>query len=206
MDGDKGVEGEILKLLKKAIQNLISVQESLEPVRDQIIHDTREIYVLVRNGFKKAYRGEYESLRNLIEEVSVKTSHLLDTLDSYDEEALYRIAYDPLREYVELILLYTVASRDTSLLHLIDSVDSKVVLDGFVDFAGEIMRLVQQAISESRCEDANRFISLFEEIYIEFYTSQLSNFVYKDHKRKSDRMRSLLERIKSDYLYGCGRR
>ncbi len=207
MSGEDGeVEKEILDVLRRAIEDLTSIQESLEPVRDQIIHDTREIYVLIRRGFKKAYRGEYDSLGGLIKDISVKTTKLMDILKEYDEDALFKIAYDPLREYVELILLYTLASKDTSLLHLVDGIDSRVVLDGFVDFAGEILRLVQQAISDSKCEEAKRLIDLFEEIYIEFYTSQLSNFVFKDHKRKSDRMRSLLERVKSDYLYGCGRR
>lgn len=206
MSGNDEVEKEILNVLRQAIEDLTSIQESLEPIRDQIIHDTREIYVLIRKGFKKAYRGEYDSLKDLIKDINEKTSKLVNTIKEYDEDALFKIAYDPLREYVELILLYTLASRDVSLLHLIESIDSRVVLDGFVDFAGEIMRFIHQAILGSKCEKAKKLIDLFEEIYVEYYTSQFSNFVLKDHKRKSDKMRALLERVKSDYLYGCSRR
>ncbi len=206
MSKDVGdVEREILEALRHAITDILSTQESLEPVRDRVIQEAREVYVLVRNGFKMAYRGEFDALRNLINEVGIKVSELLDIIGEYDD-ILLKIAYDPLKEFIELILLYTLASRDTSLLHYLRSIDSRIVLDGFVDFVGEILRLVQQAISNSKCEDAKRLIDLLEEIYIEFYTSQLSSFIFKDHKRKSDRMRSLLERVKSDYLYGCGRR
>ncbi len=206
MSDDVGdVEREILEALRHAITDLLSTQESLEPIRDRVIQEAREVYVLVRNGFKMAYRGEFDALRNLINEVGIKVSELLDIIGEYDD-ILLKIAYDPLKEFIELILLYTLSSRDTSLLYYLKSIDSRIVLDGFVDFVGEILRLVQQAISNSKCEDAKRLIDLLEEIYIEFYTSQLSGFIFKDHKRKSDRMRSLLERVKSDYLYGCGKR
>ncbi len=205
MSDDVGdVEREILEALRHAITDLLSTQESLEPVRDRVIQEAREVYVLVRNGFKMAYRGEFDALGNLINEVGIKVSELLDIIGEYDD-ILLKIAYDPLKEFIELILLYTLSSRDTSLLYYLKSIDSRIVLDGFVDFVGEILRLVQQAISNSKCEDAKRLIDLLEEIYIEFYTSQLSGFIFKDHKRKSDRMRSLLERVKSDYLYGCGK-
>ncbi len=206
MSDDVGdVEREILEALRHAITDLLSTQESLEPIRDRVIQEAREVYVLVRNGFKMAYRGEFDALGNLINEVGIKVSELLDIIGEYDD-ILLKIAYDPLKEFIELILLYTLSSRDTSLLYYLKSIDSRIVLDGFVDFVGEILRLVQQAISNSKCEDAKRLIDLLEEIYIEFYTSQLSGFIFKDHKRKSDRMRSLLERVKSDYLYGCGKR
>ncbi len=205
MSDDVGdVEREILEALRHAITDLLSTQESLEPIRDRVIQEAREVYVLVRNGFKMAYRGEFDALGNLINEVGIKVSELLDIIGEYDD-ILLKIAYDPLKEFIELILLYTLSSRDTSLLYYLKSIDSRIVLDGFVDFVGEILRLVQQAISNSKCEDAKRLIDLLEEIYIEFYTSQLSGFIFKDHKRKSDRMRSLLERVKSDYLYGCGK-
>lgn len=200
---DRNVETKILEALRNALTSLIKMQETIDPVRERLIRTSREVSVMIRNGFKMAYKGEYSELDSQVKKINSKITDMIAKLREDEYDILTRVLYDPLREYVELILLYAILSRDSSLLSYISGIDPRVVLDGFVDFMGEILRLVQKAISDSNCVEAFKLIQLCEEIYVEFYTSQINNYLYRDHKRKSDKMRSILERVKSDYIYGC---
>jgi len=203
MNRDWNVETKILEVLRDALKSLMLTQETIDPVRERMIHVSREISVMIRNGFKMIYKGEYNKLDSQIKIINSKIVDVMATLREDEYDILSRILYDPLKEYVELILLYSIVSRDSSLLSYIGEIDPRIVLDGYVDLMGELLRLVQKAISDSNCMEALKIIQLCEEIYMEFYISQIGNYLYRDHKRKSDRMRSILERVKSDYIYGC---
>lgn len=203
MNKDWNVETKILEVLRDALKSLMLTQETIDPVRERMIHVSREISVMIRNGFKMIYKGEYNKLDSQIKIINSKIVDVMATLREDEYDILSRILYDPLKEYVELILLYSIVSRDSSLLSYIGEIDPRIVLDGYVDLMGELLRLVQKAISDSNCMEALKIIQLCEEIYMEFYISQIGNYLYRDHKRKSDRMRSILERVKSDYIYGC---
>lgn len=203
MNKDWNVETKILEVLRDALKSLMLTHETIDPVRERMIHVSREISVMIRNGFKMIYKGEYNKLESQIKIINSKIVDVMATLREDEYDILSRILYDPLKEYVELILLYSIVSRDSSLLSYIGEIDPRIVLDGYVDLMGELLRLVQKAISDSNCMEALKIIQLCEEIYMEFYISQIGNYLYRDHKRKSDRMRSILERVKSDYIYGC---
>ncbi|HIQ12930.1 MAG TPA: hypothetical protein EYH44_00865 [Thermoprotei archaeon] len=203
MNRDWNVETKILEVLRDALKSLMLTQETIDPVRERMIHVSREISVMIRNGFKMIYKGEYNKLDSQIKIINSKIVDVMATLREDEYDILSRILYDPLKEYVELILLYSIVSRDSSLLSYIGEIDPRIVLDGYVDLMGELLRLAQKAISDSNCVEALKIIQLCEEIYMEFYISQIGNYLYRDHKRKSDRMRSILERVKSDYIYGC---
>ncbi|HIE37068.1 TPA: hypothetical protein EYP83_02770 [Candidatus Geothermarchaeota archaeon] len=203
MNRDWNVETKILEVLRDALKSLMLTQETIDPVRERMIHVSREISVMIRNGFKMIYKGEYNKLDSQIKIINSKIVDVMATLREDEYDILSRILYDPLKEYVELILLYSIVSRDSSLLSYIGEIDPRIVLDGYVDLMGELLRLVQKAISDSNCMEALKIIQLCEEIYMEFYISQIGNYLYRDHKGKSDRMRSILERVKSDYIYGC---
>ncbi len=203
---NKEVITKITDFLDEHMDNLNKKQGDIEPYREKAIIKSREILVRVRQAFKYIYKKDLNAASNVIGELLSMVDESLSFISTYDDEkVLEKIYNDPLREYVELLLLYSFVSGDADVLDRLKDIKSEVVLDGYVDFVGELGRLVQNYLLDGICERASEVIDLIEEIYLTFMATPLDNYIYRDYKRKVDRMRGILERVKSDFLYRCGK-
>ena len=201
---NRDVVTKITGLLDEYMDDLNKKQGSLEPHREKAIVKSREVLVRVRKAFKYIYKNDLDAAKGVVDELFCMVDESLSFLSIYDDEkVLEKIYSDSLREYVELLLLYSFVSGDANVLDKIKAIKPEVVLDGYVDFVGELGRLVQNYLLNGICEKASEVIGLIEEIYLTFMATPLDNYIYRDYKRKVDRIRGILERVKSDFLYRC---
>ncbi len=205
--GSKDISKAILEYFKRSISRLREINLRLDPNRESMLTMSRELYLVVRNGFKELYRGNFELSKKYLErsnEVVKSIYKVIESSDLYID--LSKIAYDPLREYVELILLYSTLTGDDKYIKFLNVIKPEIVLDGYIDYAGELHRMAVSKLIDDDCEGALKYISILENIYIDLLSNPLDNYVYRDYKRKVDKIRAILDKVKSDYLYRCSRR
>lgn len=200
-------EDNLLDILRHSFEVLKKVNNEIEPARERLINLSRMLYVEVREGFKFLYIMDMDNAKKQLNKASKYVKLITHDLQKNEDSItiLKKIVYDSLREFVEFKLLYLIISGERIEKHDFKYIDPSIVLDGFVDLAGEIYRLTISNLIEGSCEKADKNVKLLEKIYLEFLSNPLDSYVYKDYKRKVDRLRSLVDKVKSDFLYRCSR-
>ena len=196
----------ILEKFIVSINSLRRLNDDLDLKRESLIRLSRELYIDVRNGFKYLYSGEYDKAFKHIKKAHKTVENIRSVLrgvrDRYD---LVKVVQDSLREYVEVVLLYSISTNELKILRLIDDIPPEILVEGYVDFAGELNRMVISKLIEGRCDETLEYIDLIEKIYIYLIGNPIDNYILREYKRKVDRVRAILDKVKSDYLYRCSR-
>ncbi len=197
---------EIKSLVEDLAEALYRLYNEVDPLREELIKLSRDITVNVRRGFGSAYRRDLEDVRNRLIEAGRLVDKALTIIEGNlrYRDCLERVVKDSMREYSELVLLYTWLSGDKAFLMSLSRLNYQWVLEGVRDFAGEVFRFSLDGLIKGDCGAVYNAINLLEEIGIILSSRVVPNYIYSNYKRDMDSIRRAVDNLKSEYIRVCG--
>lgn len=178
---------------------LYKFKESLEPIakeldakllrREEVIKESRTVISLSSRSIVNIHTGKIEDSAKDLAQIK----SLLKELRKTAAEDLAHYLIPPETEYVEAVILKSVAAGKALPSHSALGVSGAAYLLGMLDAVGELKRMVYDSIRRGDTERASDLFNLMEQLYV-----QLSPYAVFDHvvpgvRRKLDVARAVLE-------------
>jgi translin len=188
----------MLDNLDKIAENIRSVLDSKNTVREAAIARSRTLTRHCANAIRAMHRQEWDNAQE-----QLKTAHgvLLEMREgtaAYPD--LYYAGYtqDAFKEYVEATLTYAML-RDQPLPTPQDlNIDDATYLNGACEAASELRRYVLDILRREHTSEVERLLSVMEAVYDLLVTFDFPDAISGGLRHRTDALRGVLERTRGD--------
>ncbi|MGD2142994.1 MAG: haloacid dehalogenase [Anaerolineae bacterium] len=172
--------------------------ETRNQVRDNALHRTRQLVRLCGNAIRASHRDEWADARDLLRQADGLAEEILATLEPYPSLRHAGYTRDALKELVEAhATLALVRGRSVP-----EPEDLKVTyssyLNGLCEAASELRRRSLNEMRRGNLEEAERLLSIMDEVYDVVSTFDFPNAITGGLRRRVDQLRGVLERTRGD--------
>ncbi len=171
---------------------------SINEARDGAFHRSRQLIALCARSIRAIHREEWPQVEELLDEARSAAQQLKAGVESYPN--LYYAGYtqDALKEYVEASLVYNLIS-DKSIPGPSElGVESNTWLNGMAEASTELRRSILDIIRHGHSQEAERLLSIMDDIYLVLVTFDFSDAITRGLRRRTDAVRGVLERTRGD--------
>ena len=172
--------------------------EETNAARDLAYQRSRELTRLCARTIRAIHREEWDLANELTGEASAAAEAMVNGVEAYPE--LYHAGYtqDSLKEYVEAQLTYALV-RDRPLPPPQElNVPGNTWLNGLAEAATELRRRILDIIRHGHSEEVEQLLDKMDEIYMILVTFDFSDSITGGLRRRTDVLRSVLERTRGD--------
>lgn len=187
--------------LKKRLNKVMGDYESLDDNRELIIRISRDLL----NNSVKANRnlstGDLDVAREYLEEAFgqyYEANTIINKVSEYEKHYLYKIMDESLKELVEAILFYNRLSNISLGEDILDSLPSKVFVEGLFDYTGELRRKFLEYLLGKNLSEAEEIVEELKELYDILSSFVLKSFYIPNFRRKLDLLRNILLKSMED--------
>jgi len=167
------------------------LREQILPLARQLI---RESAALIKNAHRKEWNEAQNRRKVLIEAVSDLKVKLAQAPDLW----FAGFVQDALKEVAEACIVYALL-RDEPVPSPEDlGIDDAPYLNGLLEAMGELRRATLDAIRSEDLSTAEKFLAIMDEVYFEAMTFDQADAVTQGARRRTDALRAILERTRSD--------
>ena len=167
------------------------MREQILPLARQLI---RESAALIKNAHRKEWNEAQNRRKVLIEAVSDLKVKLAQAPDLW----FAGFVQDALKEVAEACIVYALL-RDEPVPSPEDlGIDDAPYLNGLLEAMGELRRATLDAIRSEDLSTAEKFLAIMDEVYFEAMTFDQADAVTQGARRRTDALRAILERTRSD--------
>ena len=182
---------EILTLIRQRLDRKEELREQVLPLARQLI---RESAALIKNAHRKEWDEAQNRRKVLLEAVSELKVKLTEAPDLW----FAGFVQDALKEVAEACIVYALL-RDEPVPSPEDlGIDDAPYLNGLLEAMGELRRAILDAIRSEDLSTAEKFLAIMDEVYFEAMTFDQADAITQGARRRTDALRAILERTRSD--------
>ena len=181
----------------KRIKEILDQEDQFH---EKIIRKVRTSIRLSANTIKNLHRGEIEAAKQFLAENRETLKELRNTISNSYIGSMKNYLIQVEQEYVEsLLFLEYLTSEKTHFSNYEElEVTPASYLLGTADLIGELRRHALNCIRNGKNDEANRALTLMEELYFELFSLDYPNVLIPGLRKKIDVARNLIERTRSD--------
>jgi len=182
---------EILTLIRQRLDRKEELREQVLPLARQLI---RESAALIKNAHRKEWDEAQNRRKVLLEAVNDLKVKLAEAPDLW----FAGFIQDALKEVAEACIVYALL-RDEPVPSPEDlGIDDAPYLNGLLEAMGELRRATLDAIRSEDLPTAEKFLAIMDEVYFAAMTFDQADAVTQGARRRTDTLRAILERTRSD--------
>ncbi|MDT7893090.1 MAG: hypothetical protein RRA51_02115 [Armatimonadota bacterium] len=182
---------EILTSIRQRLDRKEELREQVLPLARQLI---RESAALIKNAHRKEWDEAQNRRKVLLEAVSELKVKLAEAPDLW----FAGFVQDALKEVAEACIVYALL-RDEPVPSPEDlGIDDAPYLNGLLEAMGELRRATLDAIRSEDLSTAEKFLAIMDEVYFEAMTFDQADAITQGARRRTDALRAILERTRSD--------
>lgn len=181
----------IITAIRQRLDAKDNLREQVLPIARWLI---RESATLIKNAHRKEWEEAKKRHNALLEAVRDLREKLKD-----EPELWYAgFVQDALREVAEACLVYALLRDEPLPTPEGLGMDDAPYLNGLLEAMGELRRAVLDAIRAEDLTTAERYLTIMDEVYFAAITFDQADAVTQGVRRRTDTLRALLERTRSD--------
>jgi len=182
---------ETLNAIRQRLDRKEELREQILPLARQLI---RESAALIKNAHRKEWDEAQNRRKALLEAVTDLRAKLAEALDLW----FAGFVQDALKEVAEACIVYALL-RDEPVPSPEDlGIDDAPYLNGLLEAMGELRRATLDAIRSEDLSTAEKFLAVMDEVYFAAMTFDQADAVTQGARRRTDALRAILERTRSD--------
>jgi translin len=180
-----------LTSIRQRLDRKEELREQVLPLARQLI---RESAALIKNAHRKEWDEAQNRRKVLLEAVSELKVKLTEAPDLW----FAGFVQDALKEVAEACIVYALL-RDEPVPSPEDlGIDDAPYLNGLLEAMGELRRATLDAIRSEDLSTAEKFLAIMDEVYFEAMTFDQADAITQGARRRTDALRAILERTRSD--------
>ena len=181
----------ILTSIRQRLDRKEELREQVLPLARQLI---RESAALIKNAHRKEWDEAQSRRKVLLEAVNDLKVKLAEAPDLW----FAGFVQDALKEVAEACIVYALL-RDEPVPSPEDlGIDDAPYLNGLLEAMGELRRATLDSIRSEDLPTAEKFLSVMDEVYFAAMTFDQADAVTQGARRRTDALRAILERTRSD--------
>ena len=172
--------------------------EADNSAREVALRECREVIRLASRTIRAVHRLELETANGLLLEGRTKTHAIRDLL--IEHQQLYHAGYvhDSQKEFVEAAVMIAIVSGEPIPSPEQLEVENAAYLNGMAEAGSESRRYVLDRLRAGEVEEADRVLSIMDDIYFELVTIDFPDAITGGLRRTTDAFRAVLERTRGD--------
>lgn len=187
-----------MQQLEQIADQIREEMEKTNTARDLAYQRSRQLTRVCARSIRATHREEWELARELIAEARDAAQAMVAGVQGYP--ALYHAGYtqDALKEYVEANLTYRLVHGEPLATPGDLAVEDNTWLNGLAEAATELRRRILDIIRGGHDQEVERLLDKMDEIYSVLVTFDFSDSITGGLRRRTDVLRSVLERTRGD--------
>jgi translin len=180
-----------LTLIRQRLDRKEELREQVLPLARQLI---RESAALIKNAHRKEWDEAQNRRKVLLEAVSELKVKLTEAPDLW----FAGFVQDALKEVAEACIVYALLRNEPVPSPEDLGIDDAPYLNGLLEAMGELRRATLDAIRSEDLSTAEKFLAIMDEVYFEAMTFDQADAITQGARRRTDALRAILERTRSD--------
>jgi translin len=182
---------EIVTAIRERLDAKDALREQVLPIARQLI---RESATLIKNVHRREWDEAAQRQTTLLQTVATLRTQLSAVPDLW----FAGFVQDALKEVAEACLVYALLRDEPVPTPEALGIDDAPYLNGLLEAMGELRRATLDAIRAEDLPRAERLLSVMDEVYFLAITFDQSDAITQGVRRRTDTLRALLERTRSD--------
>jgi len=182
---------EIVTAIRERLDAKDALREQVLPIARQLI---RESATLIKNAHRREWDEAAQRRTTLLQTVATLRTQLSAVPDLW----FAGFVQDALKEVAEACLVYALLRDEPVPTPEVLGIDDAPYLNGLLEAMGELRRATLDAIRAEDLPRAERLLSVMDEVYFLAITFDQSDAITQGVRRRTDTLRALLERTRSD--------
>jgi translin len=182
---------EIVTAIRERLDAKEKLREQVLPIARQLI---RESATLIKNAHRHEWDEAAQRRTTLLQTVATLRTQLSAVPDLW----FAGFVQDALKEVAEACLVYALLRDEPIPTPEALGIDDAPYLNGLLEAMGELRRATLDAIRAEDLPRAERLLSVMDEVYFLAITFDQSDAITQGVRRRTDTLRALLERTRSD--------
>jgi translin len=182
---------EIVTAIRERLDAKDALREQVLPIARQLI---RESATLIKNAHRREWDEAAQRRTTLLQTVATLRTQLSAVPDLW----FAGFVQDALKEVAEACLVYALLRDEPVPTPEALGIDDAPYLNGLLEAMGELRRAILDAIRAEDLPRAERLLSVMDEVYFLAITFDQSDAITQGVRRRTDTLRALLERTRSD--------
>jgi translin len=180
-----------LTSIRQRLDRKEELREQVLPLARQLI---RESAALIKNAHRKEWDEAQNRRKVLLEAVSELKVKLTEAPDLW----FAGFVQDALKEVAEACIVYALLRNEPVPSPEDLGIDDAPYLNGLLEAMGELRRATLDAIRSEDLSTAEKFLAIMDEVYFEAMTFDQADAITQGARRRTDALRAILERTRSD--------
>lgn len=179
-------------------ERILTYLEAKNQARDAALQHSRTLIRHCATAIRAAHREDRQQARSELEQAEQLAAVMREQLAAYPD--LYHAGYtqDALKEYAEASIVYALLADEP----LPDPDELRIeyaaYLGGLSEAVGELRRRTLDILRHDRFEEAERLLSIMDDIYGLLVTVDFPDAITGKLRRLTDLVRGLVERTRGD--------
>jgi translin len=182
---------DIVTAIRERLDAKDALREQVLPIARQLI---RESATLIKNAHRHEWDEAAQRRTTLLQTVATLRTQLSAVPDLW----FAGFVQDALKEVAEACLVYALLRDEPIPTPEALGIDDAPYLNGLLEAMGELRRATLDAIRAEDLPRAERLLSVMDEVYFLAITFDQSDAITQGVRRRTDTLRALLERTRSD--------
>lgn len=182
---------EIVTAIRERLDAKEKLREQVLPIARQLI---RESATLIKNAHRREWDEAAQRRTTLLQTVAALRTQLSAVPDLW----FAGFVQDALKEVAEAVLVFALLRDEPVPTPEALGIDDAPYLNGLLEAMGELRRAALDAIRSEDLPRAERLLSVMDEVYFLAITFDQSDAITQGVRRRTDTLRALLERTRSD--------
>jgi translin len=182
---------DIVTAIRERLDAKDALREQVLPIARQLI---RESATLIKNVHRREWDEAAQRQTTLLQTVATLRTQLSAVPDLW----FAGFVQDALKEVAEACLVYALLRDEPLPTPEALGIDDAPYLNGLLEAMGELRRAILDAIRAEDLPRAERLLSVMDEVYFLAITFDQSDAITQGVRRRTDTLRALLERTRSD--------
>ncbi len=182
---------EIVAAIRERLDVKDNLREQVLPVARQLI---RESATLIKNAHRREWEEAAQRRTALLQTVAALRVQLSAAPDLW----FAGFIQDALKEVAEACLVYAFLRDEPIPTPEALGIDDAPYLNGLLEAMGELRRATLDAIRAEDLSRAEQLLSVMDDVYFLAVTFDQSDAITQGVRRRTDTLRALLERTRSD--------
>jgi translin len=167
-------------------------------IRDRALQRSRSMIRFCANCIRAAHRHEFDHARALLAEAQAAAAEMVGEARTYSDIYYAGYVQDAMKELAEAAIVVAVVTGETYPDPDVLGIEYPAYLNGLGEAAGEMRRFALDSIRRGDVEEAERMLSIMDDIYTHLVTMDFADSMTGGLRRTTDMVRGVTERTRGD--------
>ena len=184
--------------LDEIIERIHRSLEDRTKVRDQALQQTRLLTRHCANAIRAVHRDDYALADEHLDAARLLVDELNKNKTTYADLFYAGYTQDAIKEYAEATLTRAIIQQKPLPTPEALQIEHATYLKGLAETAGELRRRCLDILRHNQVEEAERLLTIMDEIYAVLVTIDYPNAITGGLRRLTDIVRGVTERTRGD--------